>query len=249
MPVPASTRKAIQAIREFIAFGSPKDAGSHSAYSLVHHLFQELASFCRDPEALDALLEIAPELEAYRGRGCQVMLEDYTRKLCGVTLLAVQDWQNRSGAGERSSDAGPPPEGAAAAPFWAEKLSDHFFARVQGKPPRSSFAGRLRFEAWQALGLLSDVRRRPEHLAHALKIAANRRHSEDERRGAVLFLVDYWSGEEPDEDTAAVLRRIRSKPPSRSFLAGVLEAEIELGLNGEFGALMEVEDWDEGEDE
>lgn len=38
-------------------------------------------------------------------------------------------------------------------------------------------------------------------------------------------------------------------PPNRSFLVSVLQAQIELGLNNELGALRDVDDWDDAEDE
>lgn len=71
---------------------------------------------------------------------------------------------------------------------WYEKLGSYFFQRVQGPPVRSQHAARLRSVAWSALGQLSEITKHPEHLAHALKVAADSRATEVEREAAISFL-------------------------------------------------------------
>jgi hypothetical protein len=58
-------------------------------------------------------------------------------------------------------------------------------------------------------------------------------------------LVSYWGSDDPDEATATLLHKLEENPPDRTFLLTVLRAQIELGLNDEFGALFAVEDRDD----
>ena len=124
-------------------------------------------------------------------------------------------------------------------------LADHAFQRAQGPPIRSRHAGNLRALAWRALALIAPILRRPAHLAHALTVAENKGASVEERDGAVQYLAAYWTDEEPDETTASLLEALKSDPPTRDFLIIVLQTQIDLGLNDEFGALVAAEDWDD----
>lgn len=67
--------------------------------------------------------------------------------------------------------------------------------------------------------------------------------------GEVLALAPevaaYWAGDEPDEATVELLRELESDPASRRMLVGVMQAQIELGLNDGFGAMLVVEDWED----
>lgn len=128
-----------------------------------------------------------------------------------------------------------------------EALAAHAFVRTQGPPVRSRHAGELRAEAWGALGDTADILRRPEFLAHALKVAADKRASTEERIAAVEFLPEYWGGDIPDEATAGLLQELKDSPPNRDLLVAVMQARIELGLDEELGALFAVEDWDDAQ--
>ena len=99
------------------------------------------------------------------------------------------------------------------------------------------------------MNCLPEFSRRPEFLAYALETAADLRSPEVEREGAIQFMVDYWGEEDPDEATAALLGQLGADPPSRCFLVTVLQAQIELGLNDEIGAIFAVDAWDDAEDE
>jgi len=244
MPVPLSLRKSIQALREFIDLGGGGRAKGLSPYRLILDLFREPARILEDAESLDAVLALAPEIEAYRGKGSQILQRVFNESLGSLLFHA-----RPKATGSSSAELFPPdpeiPNSGGASPEWAERLSEHFFARVQGKPARTRHAAGLRGSAWLALGELSRFLRRPEHLHLALETAASIRNSAEERESAVQFLVDYWAEEDPDEATVGLLERLRKNPPNRDFLVTILQAQIDLGLNDEFGALMEVDDWDE----
>lgn len=119
---------------------------------------------------------------------------------------------------------------------------------MQGSKVRSRLAAGLRALAWKALGHIADVLRRPAHLPHALEVAGNSQASAEERDGAIRYLVAYWAEEEPDEPTVSLLKVLEKDPPTRDFLITVLQAQIDLGLNNEFGALASAEDWDDEND-
>jgi hypothetical protein len=244
MPVPPSLRKSIQALREFIDSGGGGRAKGLSPYRLTFDLFREPARILEDAESLDAVLALAPQIEAYRGKGSQILQRAFTESLGDLLIQARPKTISLS-----QPELFPPdrevPDSGGAAPEWAERLSDHFFSRVQGKPARTGHAAGMRAGAWLALGELSRYLRRPDHLSLALATAAATRNSVGEREGAVQFLVDYWAEEEPDEATVALLEGLCENPPNRGFLVTVLQAQIDLGLNDELGALMEVEGWDE----
>jgi hypothetical protein len=249
MPVPPSIRNSIQAIRQFIAAGGGKSITDLSPYRLVDHLFQNPGRILDDAETLDAVLTLAPEIDAYRGKGSQVMYRDFNARIGGLVFHARLEASEPPPSADLFSETTDLPGPAAEEPYWVAKLSDYFFPRVQGKPVRSQLAGRVRSEAWAALGDLCDFRRLPDHLSQALKTAADERRSDEEREGAIQFLVSYWADEDPDEATVGLLEKLRKNPPNRSFLVSVLQAQIELGLNDEFGALCDVDDWDDAEDE
>lgn len=103
--------------------------------------------------------------------------------------------------------------------------------------------------AWDTLGKLADILRRPELHAHALKVAEDPRASIEERTAAVNFLPEYWGGDDPDGATVTLLEKLEKDPPDRDFLVTVLQARIELGLGDEFGAMSAIDDWDDAHEE
>ena len=116
-------------------------------------------------------------------------------------------------------------------------------------PTREPWVNRCGRSTRETLARISEVLRRPEHLAHALKVAADTRASTDERQAAIGFLISYWGSDDPDEVTATLLWQLERNPPDRTFLVTVLQAQIDLGLNDEFGALASVDDWEDAEEE
>lgn len=188
-------------------------------------------------------------MEAYRGKGSQFATREFA---FGVVALAHRV-KERLPQSAKNRELFPKEKEVSAAAGdvlqCLNMLSDHFFERVRGPRVRSRHAAGLRALAWQGLESITEVCRRPEHLAHAREVAADPRAADDEREAAVEFLVGYWGADDPDEATVAVLRELETNPACRRMLVGVMQAQIDLGLNDEFGALMAVEDWDEEQEE
>jgi len=203
-----------------------------SLYLLIDNLFRKPVGIIDDLDTLTAILALAPEIEAYRGKGSQLVCRGFYQRLSGLVFHAQLN---------------PPSGGARDACL--EALGSHLFQRVQGPPVRSELAARLRSVAWFALGELSGIQRNPEHLAHALKTAANPRASEVEHEAAIQFLGPYWGGDDPDEATADLLFSMEKNPANRDLLVTILQTQIDLGLNDGFGALCAVDDWDDADEE
>lgn len=249
MPIPPANLQHIQSIRKFISSGVAAGASDRGLHLLIHKLFENPDKIVSDAETLDAILALAVEFEAYRGKGSQYGIKEFYQRLSGLYYHApIDPPEPEKRDGKFPAEVTGPPSPASAIP-WFEKLSGYFFQRVQGPPVRSQRAGYLRRMAWDSLGDLSGLARHPEHLAHAHKVAADTRAAEEEREGAVMFMSEYWAGEEPDQATAELLWKLEKNPPSRGFLVTVLQAQIELDLNNEFGALVAVDDWDDAEEE
>lgn len=249
MPVPPSIQKSIKAFRAFIARGGGEGKESFSAYALNLELFRNPGCILESEETLDAVLALAPEIETYRGKGSQVIQKAFNQSLGSLLYDARLEAFEASPAPDLFPDGSESPAPSASPPFWAEKLSDYFLARVQGRLVRSRLAGRLKFDAWMTLSELSHFCRRPAHLPLALETAADKRRPDVEREGAIQFLAAYWADEAPDKATIDLLEDLHLNPPNRDFLVTVLQARIELGLDDEMGALFDVEDWDDAEDE
>ena len=71
----------------------------------------------------------------------------------------------------------------------------------------------------------------------------------EERQAAVEFLPMFWGGDDPNEATATLLWGLEKERADRTFLVTVLQAQIEMGLNDEFGALVAVDEWDDANEE
>lgn len=235
MPVDATVRKSVEAVRERLATPPKNDGEASELFCAVDALFQESEKIAADGETLGAVLDLRAELDGYRGKGKRFAVRWFDQ---GVGFLAYRLL-------ERLDEAGPEDSASGDAAVGVAKLADFTFGRVQGPRVRSRTEASRRAMAWETLGLVSQAMRRPEHLAHALKVAADARSAEEERTAAVGFLPEYWGEDEPDEATVSVLRALESNPASRDLLVTVLQAQIQLGLKEEFGALMAVGDWDD----
>ncbi len=224
MPLPDPVQKSVKTIRDFIASsGGAGRGGASVAYRLMRQLFEHSGEILEDAETLDAVLALGPEIDSYRGKGSQAMQADYSRFLAELLDYAELEFSPTAPRGLPPS-ANEAPGAERTPPPWAEKLSDHFLAKLGEKPGKSRLAGKLRADAWSALGGLSHFMRRSEHLDLALAAASSAANPIDEREAAVGFLLDYWADGEPDEATVALLDRLSQKPPSRSLLVAVREA-------------------------
>ena len=247
MPANPSVLKAISASRKAIASPGTTTRPGFELYSSITALFRQSEKIVGDAETLDAVLAFAPEIEAFRGKGAQMAASEFSRSI-GTLVYEVKERLplSESTPDQFMKEAEIPPS-AKDVVDCLEKLAAHSLARTQGPPVRSQHAGALRVIAWETLELISEILRRPEHLAHALKVAADTRASSVERQAAIGFLVVFWEIDDPDEATATLLSKLKENPPDRTFLVTVLQAQIELGLNDEFGALAAVDDWEDSE--
>lgn len=249
MPAHSSVLTAIQAISNAIAASGRKDLPRFELSFAISNLFRQSEKIVGDTETLRAVLAAAPEVEAFRGKGSKSAASLFSR---GVAWLVYQT-KDRLPRSSITPDLFPQEEELREiskdtnALECLEALAAHAFARNQGPPVRSRHAGELRAMAWGVLGDISDILRRPEFLAHALKVAADKRASTEERIAVVEFLSEYWGGDVPDEATAGLLQELKDSPPDRDILVAVMQARIELGLDEELGALFAVEDWDEAQ--
>jgi hypothetical protein len=248
MPVSPAVLKSISTIRKALATAGEKGRERFELSTAVRSLFENSGEIAGDTETLRAVLAFAPEIEAFRGKGSQDVTDLFSRSLYSL----VYDFLGRLPASEIHPDFFPreseSPPGSEDVFKSLEALGNHAFERVQGSKVRSRLAAGLRSLAWGALCHIADVLRRPAHLAHALEVAGNSQASTEERDGAVQYLVAYWADEEPDEPTVSLLNALEKDPPTRDFLITVLQAQIDLGLNNEFGALASAENWDEEND-
>ncbi len=249
MPVAPSILKAIKAVRKAISSPDPKDRLQLELYLVLHKLLQKSDKIAANLESIEALLALAPEIEAFRGKGSQMAANEFARCVSYLTCRVKERLPESASEPDRFIREAEIPSSAKDVTDCLERLAAHAFTRTQGPPVRSLHAGGLRCSAWETLARISEILRRPEHLAHALKVAADTRAASRERQAAIGFLVSYWEGEEPDDSTANLLWELEKNPPDRTFLVTVLQAQIDLGLGSEFGALDAVEDWDEAHDE
>ena len=249
MPANPSVLKAISAIRKVIASSGTTKRPGFELYSSITSLFRQSEKIVGDAETLDAVLAFAPEIEAFRGQGSQMAASEFSRSISYLVFRMKERLPLSASTPERFMKEEEIPPSAKDVLDCFEKHAAHAYARTMGKPVRSQHAGHLRATAWETLARISEVLHRPEHLAHALKVAADTRASTDERQAAIGFLISYWGSDDPDEVTATLLWQLERNPPDRTFLVTVLQAQIDLGLNDEFGALASVDDWEDAEEE
>jgi len=249
MPAQPSVLRSIEAIRKAIAAGNKVGStrASQDPSLAVSKLFRLADKIVADRETLNAVLAFAPEIEAFRGKGSQATASEFSQNIGWLVYNA----KNRLPPSNITPDLFQQEEELVTfaensdviACF--EALATHAFSRTQGPAVHSRHAAGLRTSAWKQLTCLTNILRRPEHLAHAIKVAANPRASIEERTAAVEFLPKYWGGDDPDDATTNVLQELAQGPPARSVLVAVMHARLELGLESTLGALCAVEDWDD----
>lgn len=247
MPIPPSISKAIRAVRR--EFDSPP-RNHREALELelaVHRLFQKDDRLVANAETIGEVLALAPEVEAYRGKGSQSTASEFALRTAGL----ARRLRTRLPRSEKNPGLFPKedevPEDAEDVRKCLDLLIEHFSERVRGPRVRSRHAAYLRALAWQGLEWTTEFCRRPEHLAHALEVAADLQASDEERGAAVQFLAAYWywADDEPDEATVELLRELESEPGSHRMLVRVMKAQIDLGMNDGIGVMFAMEDWED----
>lgn len=189
-----------------------------------------------EPSALDAVLELARDIEPYRGKGTQILADEFIRLFHRLILEANEEFSS----GNTYSDE------TVANNF--KKITTLAFGHVNGKRARTKRAASVREGYWEILTEMREQFIMPEVLDLAQHVALDDKASIPERRGALTYLLDSWDEEQPDEKTLSVIEIIRENAPSRDVLFMILDAGVESGDLGEMTALFELEDWDEKND-
>lgn len=219
-----------------------------------HQIMYKLASCApaclNKTSGLDALLEAAPEFEAYRGKGMQTINDGYP-KIFKSILMEIE-------YGPLSSSASPAAYTKKSVHSALQKIAPFALERAQGdgKPIRSQRAARMRQTYWELLTDISEYFSFAEALDLAKNVARNAKASIPERRGALGYLLTHLSleNDQPEQDCdskkdnteiKSIVATIRENPPNRDILFLILDAEVNSGEIDQMAALFDLEDWDE----
>lgn len=250
MSATPTVQSSITAIRQALALDPEKQKSSDfrlsHAIGTLYRLSDDIAG---DRNLLEDVVQVATEVQAFRGKGCQSAARQITQLLYNVASSVMDRLPQSETTPEFFPTANDMPPSGMVELEKLRLLAARAFACVQGPPARSQQASFLRVESWKQLGLIAEIDRQPAHLDHALKVAADKRAAVREREAAVSFLPDYWGGNDPDKATRSLLAQLKVTPPDRDCLVTVLRARIDLGLDNEFGALCAVDEWDDADDE
>ena len=249
MPVAPSILKAIPVVRKAMTSPDTKDRHEIGLYRALRKLFLYSDEIAANLESIEALLALAPEIEGFRGKGSQMAANEFARSVSSLTYRVKERLPPSEITPDQFIKEAEIPSSAKDVIDCLETLAAYAFSRTKGPPVRSRHAGELRAIAWKSLKRITEILRRPEHLAHSLKVAADNRASIEERTAAVGFLSEYWGSEDPDESTTNLLLELEKNSSDRSLLVTVLQVQIDLGLGDELGALFTVGDWDDNEEE
>lgn len=250
MPAAKSYKKSIEDARKAIAVPKPTRKDQSELFFALHQLLGNLDEIAKNRKSVETLLAFTPEIEAYRGQGSQMAADQVARLIHHLTYPVKERLYPSESAPDLFAGEVVVPTTGTDVIECLGLLADYAFSRTQGPPVRSRHAGELRAIAWKTLKSIAEVLRRPEDLAQALKVAAERRASLEERIAAVEFLSAYWRHEDPDDATVSLLSELEKDPPDRGFLVSVRQAQINLGLGDELSALSMVDYWDDdGEEE
>jgi hypothetical protein len=203
-------------------------------YKTMHYLGQHASVFAEDFSALDSLLSLSPDIEAYRGKGSQILSADFVRLLQCITFLAI---------GEIPIEEPRSPDAKITDPF--KRISSYALGQVIGKRVHSKRAADLRGDYWQILEDIVEEFYVQEIIELARRVACDEKASTPERRGALSCLLLKCDGNEADKETQSIIEQIRKNPPDRDTLFMILDAEVNLGILSKMAALVELEDWDE----
>ncbi len=245
MPASPAVLKCLQAIRKALTTPAEPGRERYELSASIMALFSESGKIVENIENLQAVLAFAPEIEAFRGKGSQYSINVFSRRLYYLVYEILERLPLSETEPEFFIRENEIPQTSQDVAACLEALAIHAFQRVQGPKVRSRQAAELRVLAWDALSHIADVLRRPEHLAHALAVGGNKQASVEERDAAVQYLAAYYADEDPDEATVSLLKALKEDPPNRELLVTVLQAQIDLGLGNEWGALSATEDWDD----
>ncbi len=150
-------------------------------YRSMHELGQHGSVFAEELNALESLLGLSPDIEAYRGKGSHTLSSQFVRILQFITYQAI---------GEINTEEPGSPDAEITEPF--KSLSSYALGQVVGKRVRSRRAADLRGDHWQ---ILEDIVERfdvQEIIELARRVACDEKASTPERRGALSCLLSQW---------------------------------------------------------
>jgi len=240
--------KSIATLRRDLSDSKTNNPPSSDLVVRLYKLLRKLEDVIGDPGTLDELLSLASALEAYKGRGNQSANREMSQWLCyqvSQTVTAFPESANRFDCFDAARSAHPTLSDILNG---MEKIAVKAFEKVRGPRSRSRHASDLKALEWETLSEISSVVRDPAHLRHAVTIAEDTRVPSPERAAAVEFLTQ-CQGEKIDAEIPELLFKLQKEAPDRTFLVGIMQAQIDLGLSSEFGALDAVGDWDDQEEQ
>ena len=201
---------------------------------------------------LAEVLELHEAILSYRGKGCQTAELNMSRLLCYLAMLIGDQFPKDEKPDGDLFPTTPKPVPKLEETIWWEsiqRLISQAKSFVQGAPSRSQHVSRLRADAWDRLGDMCQIVHDPEIRELALKTAQNTRSTSSERQAAVALLPRFVGEDEPDEEIVNTLDELAAKPTDRSLLRAVLQAQIDLGLESELGAMCGQDDWSDAHED
>jgi hypothetical protein len=221
MPVAPSLAKSIREVRPAMSNSAEgKDPHSLELSQTIFSFRAKAEKIHSDSENLAATLELAREIAAFRGKGCQIAARDFaeilsflTNKLVSRNLPTPNGDKNESTPVEPRDDSLPEGERA-----MLEMLAAYAFERLRGPRARSFHAGALRAKAWRMLFCVArfpQIRLHPDCLHLARKVVAETRATGCEQQAAMDFEDKCWQihGEiDKPRDSPWAIAKSRKEP-------------------------------------
>ncbi len=249
--MPTIIESSIATIRELISSPSAKAKDQLSQiYQAAYKLQINGQEFISNPALFDDVLKLSEEMAAYRGKGSQNGAKHMTRLFSSILFHLEQELPEPEIPFPSFKDAREtiPSENVK----WEllAKLATRALAILQSPPSRSRHSSDLKSDAWSQLADVAQWVRDPHWLALAHKAAAEPKNLPPERHAALEFITMFFrADEEIEKATIDLLRELQRKEKDRGILVGIMQAQIELGLNSEFGAMDVLENFDDAEKE
>jgi len=204
--------------------------------TLGYALPQCRLAFLLHPKAFDLLIDFAPKIEAYRGKGTQPLNDALPRTL--QAIISEVEY------------------GSAPTPSYSEENKMAVFskmaafsltrARGNGKAVRSNRTAKMRYDYWTILSDLAEELILPDALALAKVTALNERTTLPEREGAIEFLLTELGCQNSsnDPEVTSIIEKLRAKPCSRDIHFRILNHFVDSGELDKMSALFELEEFD-----
>jgi hypothetical protein len=90
MPAAPSVLKAIAAVRKAIAGAGQRSRPRFELYGAILDVFRQADKIVGDIDTLRAVLDLGPEIEAFRGKGSQSAASDFARNVGWLVYKAKE---------------------------------------------------------------------------------------------------------------------------------------------------------------